>query len=265
MDLETLLQSRATEAEQRLPTMDYNTEYKLPPVGSFKAQLVKYIELGNHRNAKYPESKPRLNYVLGFYLYGKNDKGESATCDDGRPMVIYTPPINLVVGPKANHPKLMQKLLGDPNLSPIRAIGKGYMLDIIHVQDTSKKIPDTKVTFANIVLDTISHATKVILDGEENIIGSTPLKMPTITEEDIVIFEWANPTAEDFKKISPNWKNKMLQAINFQHSKVKDLFDNPDAPNTRQQKPTNEKLQEEKISMDEALGLFDDSIDLTQY
>lgn len=122
-----------------------NSDFKLPPAGSFNARLYRLIDIGTQTTEWMGKKKMQRKIIAMFELHGEDNDGQPLVMNDGKPMVVskrYT----LSLDEKATLRKdleawrgraFTQEELDGFNLEVL--LGKFCMVSITHTEHDGKQ------------------------------------------------------------------------------------------------------------------------------
>ncbi|CUH74596.1 hypothetical protein AXI70_gp21 [Cronobacter phage Dev-CD-23823] len=216
------LAARAAAAAERQGSMNEvekggeGKKFKTAPEGKHKARLAGYIEIGKHENRFDPSKDPADKFILRFALFGKDCQEE-----DGSPITIDSREITISRFERANAVKLFRQMCPKRDADHfMELIDRVFWVEVTHNKQTKG---DKEVVYANIKQESIVPGVREILDDDDNIIGYKDIACDPLPEKMFQIFEWANPTIEDFKPLKPWDKDKIRKAVNFPGSHVEQV------------------------------------------
>lgn len=221
MSIQDRLAARAAAAVERTGSQndiekggEGNKTFKLAPEGKRKARLIGYVELGKQENRFDPAKDPADQFRLRFALFGTDCQEE-----DGTPITIDSRDITISKFERANAVKLFAQMCPKKDADHfMQLLGRVFWVEIVH-----NKSKDGKKTYANLKQESIKPGVKDLLDDEDNVIGVTPIACEEAPEKMYHIFEWAVPSADDFKALKPWDKSDIRKATNFPGSALEQL------------------------------------------
>ncbi|UGV21586.1 hypothetical protein [Cronobacter phage EspYZU05] len=191
-------------------------KFKTAPEGKFKARLVGYVEIGSHENKFDPSKDPAPMFVLRFALFGKDCQEE-----DGTPITIDSREIKMSKFERANAVKLFRQMCPKKDADHfMELLDRVFWVEIWH---NKQQKGDKEVVYANLKQESIVPGVREVLDDDDNIIGYKAIACDPAPESMFNIFEWDNPSVEDFKTLKPWDKDKIRKAVNFPGSHVEQL------------------------------------------
>ena len=122
-----------------------NSDFKLPPAGSFSARLYRLIDIGTQTTEWMGKKKMQRKIIAMFELHGEDNDGQPLVTNDGKPLVVskrYT----LSLDEKATLRKdleawrgraFTQEELDGFNLEVL--LGKFCMVSITHTEHDGKQ------------------------------------------------------------------------------------------------------------------------------
>ena len=221
MSIQDRIASRAAAAVDRTGSQndvekggEGNKTFKTAPEGKRKARLIGYVEIGKHENKFDPSKEPADKFRLRFALFGTDCQEE-----DGTPITIDSRDIVISKFERANAVKLFAQMCPKKDADHfMQLLDRVFWVEIVH-----NKSKDGKKTYANLKQESIKPGVKDMLDDEDNVIGVTPIACEAAPEKMFHIFEWAVPSADDFKALKPWDKSDIRKATNFAGSALEQL------------------------------------------